>query len=705
MALEFGNGSGDDQEGSSSRKGKKNYHRHTPQQIQTLEAAFKDCPHPDESQRKKLGRDLGLEPQQIKFWFQNKRTQTKAQNERADNTTLKIENDKIRCENLLIREALKNIICPSCGGPPFGEEERMRNLEKLQLENAQLREEFERVSSSVSKHTGAPISELLSMLPVPGSPLDVKLESFPGPGQGMRPLSFDLDRSSRNFDNPSLTCQLTGIPEMERSLMVETAASAMEELIRLLQIDDPLWTKSSPDGKYVLHPDSYEKISPRASHIRNSNAWVESSKDSCLVNMNAMCLVDMFLDSNKWIDIFPTILTKARTIHVIEPGMLGNGSGSLQLMYEQMHSLSPLVAPREFYFLRCCQQIEVGVWVIADVSYDSSKETQTICPSRCWRFPSGCMIQDMSNGCSKVTWVEHVELNDKISTHRLYRDLVSSGLVFGAERWVVTLQRMFERFTYPVLDSTPDGVITLPEGRKSVMKLAHRMVKKFCGILSMEGKLDFPQLSELNNSGVQVAMRKSMEPGEPNGLIVSAATSLWLPVPPLDLFNYFKDEKNRVQWDVLSNGKLVQEIAHFSNGTHPGNCISVFRPFHPPEDHMLLLQENSIDPLGSLVVYAPLDLPSVTIAASGQDTSEIPVLPSGFIISGDGRSDKGNNSSTSTNGGRSGGSLLTIAFQILVCGPSSCTKQLNMESVATINTLICSTVQRVKTVFNCSGMD
>lgn len=69
-------------------------------------------------------------------------------------------------------------------------------------------------------------------------------------------------------------------------------------------------------------------------------------------------------------------------------------------MYEEMHILSPLVPSREFYFIRHCQQIEVGSWVIVDVSYDFLKET--ISPSRCWKLPSGCIIQDMPNGCSKV---------------------------------------------------------------------------------------------------------------------------------------------------------------------------------------------------------------------------------------------------------------------------------------------------------------
>lgn len=38
---------------------------------------FKECPHPDEKQRLQLSRELGLAPRQIKFWFQNRRTQMK----------------------------------------------------------------------------------------------------------------------------------------------------------------------------------------------------------------------------------------------------------------------------------------------------------------------------------------------------------------------------------------------------------------------------------------------------------------------------------------------------------------------------------------------------------------------------------------------------------------------------------------------------
>lgn len=64
--------------------------------------------------------------------------------------------------------------------------------------------------------------------------------------------------------------------------------------------------------------------------------------------------------------------------------------------------LSPLVPTREFCFLRYCQQIEQGSWAIVDVSYDISRDNQFASQYRSHRLPSGCLIQDMPNGYSKV---------------------------------------------------------------------------------------------------------------------------------------------------------------------------------------------------------------------------------------------------------------------------------------------------------------
>ncbi|MBA0806517.1 hypothetical protein Gohar_005968, partial [Gossypium harknessii] len=292
-------GSGGDHDSSDLSRRKKPYHRHTAHQIQRLESMFKDCPHPDEKQRLHLSRELGLAPRQIKFWFQNRRTQMKvAQHERADNSALRAENDKIRCENIAIREALKNVICPSCGGPPVTEDSYFDD-QKMRMENAQLKEELDRVSSIAAKYIGRPISQLPPVQPVHISSLDFRMGSFDGYGVGAGP-SLDLDLLPGSSSSmPNLPFQPVVISDMDKSLMSDIAANAMEELLRLLQTNEPLWLKSTNNGKDVLNLESYERIFPKPSntHFKSPNIRVEASRDSGVVIMNGLALVDMFMDS------------------------------------------------------------------------------------------------------------------------------------------------------------------------------------------------------------------------------------------------------------------------------------------------------------------------------------------------------------------------------------------------------------------------
>ncbi|PIN23476.1 Transcription factor PHOX2/ARIX, contains HOX domain [Handroanthus impetiginosus] len=682
-----GSGSGDE-EASNSRKDQKQYHRHSTEQIERLESFYKECPNPDEAQRQQLSRELGLEPRQIKFWFQNKRTQKKVQNERADSNALRSENERLICENRAMQEALRNITCPSCNGAGGGKEGNQQNLQRLRMENIRLKEEHEKTINFVSNYVGKSTNTLgtESFSNMLGS-------NFPGDGIGTT-TPFDLRQIPHHLETPILPYHSFGINEMDKPTIVETAVAAMDELVELLRIKDPVWIVSPTDGRYMLHRDSYDKLFPKTNHFKSTSVRVESSKDSAEVAMAAKQIVQMLLDSNKWRDMFPNIVTKARTIEVLDSGNFG---GSLHLMYEKMHVLSPLVAPREYFFIRYCRQLSPSTWVMVDVSFDFIKQLQDAPPTRSWKLPSGCMIEDMSNGKSTITWIEHVQVDDKLSTHRLYRDLVCSSQAYGAKRWIATLQRMFERLAFSVglNTATPkhelEGVIDSLEGRRNLMRLSHRMIKNYFEVLSMSDKHDFYHLSEMTNSGVRVSVRKSNGPGEPEGFIVNAATSLWLPFSYENLFNFLRDEKKRAQWDVLANGNPVKAIARISTGSDPRNCISIVQPF-VPEENLLMLEESSIDSLGAIIVYVPIHLPAITSAINGEDTTKIPILPSGYVISTDGRTDKriGTSSSSSTIG-----SLLTVAYQILVhCGSTS--KQLDMESVATVHSLISSTVQKMK---------
>lgn len=638
---------------------------------------FKDFQHPDEDQRSGLSEQLGLDPNQIK-----------AQNERANNSDLRAENERISCENESLRKALKEIVCQACGGPSFGEEER---LEELLRENLRLRKECKRVCCLLSGYIGKPISEIDFLVSLTAPPLNLFFV------EGMGNPCPNLDLMLGISENVSFPNQFTGVTDMERAFMTGTVAMARDELIKLLRVNEPLWVISPTSGKCVIHRDYYEKLFPRAARFKSSSL-IESSKDSALVCMSAIQLVEMFLDMDRWSDLFPRLVTKAKTIQVLETGMPGSRDGALLLMFAEMHILSPMVAPRKFFFLRSCQQIEAGLWAVVDVSHNFLKSI-----SCSWKLPSGCIIQDMPNEGSKVTWIEHVEADDKSQTHRLFRDLVYGRTAYGSDLWVTSLQRMCERLAFSAGKTSHHdfGVVPTLEGKRSLMNLSQRMVKSFCSNLSSTGEMGLPPLPNGNNSGVRFSVR-STSPGEPYGTVLSVATSLWLPHPRETIFSFLLDNQKRPQWDVLCHNNPVSKMLHISTSNLPGNYISIIRPFSFRES-LLVLQESCTDALGSCLIFAPYIL-DISEATAGWDSSDIPILPSGFIVSEDGRTKTGGDgASSSSDDAQSGGSLLTVVYNILVS--TLRTDAVTLQDLGSADTLISTTVQKIKAGLGCSASD
>ncbi|KAL6284593.1 hypothetical protein ACE6H2_015522 [Prunus campanulata] len=592
VKTKFGSNNPEGSFGDQDPRSKKKRHRHTEHQIQEMEALFKECPQPNAKQRKELSRELGLEPFQVKWWFQNKRTHMKL--ELHENTQLRNENEKLRADNMRYREAIGSASCPNCGGP-------------------------------------------------------------------------------------------TAIGEM----IIEIAVAAMEELIRMAQMGEPLWMTSLDGNTTVFNEDEYIRTFPRVAPKPNNHFKCEASRESAVVVMNHSNLVEILMDVNQWSTVFSGIVSRAMTLEVLSTGVDGNYNGALQVMTAEFQVPSPLVPTRESYYVRYCKQHADGTWAVVDDSLDTLR--LNLAPRSCQRRPSGCLIQEMPNGYSKVTWVEHVDVDER-GVHNLYKQLVNSGNAFGARRWVATLDRQCERLASSLTSNIPTGDV----GGKNnfvLLKLAERMVISFYAGVSASTTHTWTTLSGTWADDVRVMTRNSVDdPGRPPGIVLSAATSFWLPVPPKRVFEFLRDENSRNKWDIFSNGGIVQEMAHIANGRDTGNCVSLLRvnSANSSQSNMLILQESCTDKTASFVIYAPVDIVAMNVVLIGSDPDYVALLPSGFAIlpDGGGMGDSG-----------SGGSLLTVSFQIL--DDSAPTAKLSLGSVATVNNLIACTVERIKAALSC----
>ncbi|PIM98079.1 hypothetical protein CDL12_29443 [Handroanthus impetiginosus] len=559
----------------------------------------------------------------------------------------------------------------------------------LRIENARLREEIDRISGIAANYVGKPMLSYPHLSPGTSRSLDLGVGNF-GPQTN---LTGDI------FGAADLLRSVSGPTDADKPMIIELAVAAMEELISMVQTGEPLWISSSDNSDEVLSEEEYVRTFPRGIGPKPLGLKSEASRESAVVIMNHINLVAILMDVNQWSSVFSSIVSRAMTLEVLSTGVAGNYNGALQVMTAEFQVPSPLVPTRENYFVRYCKQHGDGTWAVVDVSLDNLRPTSI---SRCRRRPSGCLIQELPNGYSKVTWVEHVEVDDR-AVHNIYKPLVNSGLAFGARRWVATLDRQCERLASVMANNISAGdvgVISSPEGRKSMLKLAERMVMSFCTGVGASTAHTWTTLSGSGADDVRVMTRKSMDdPGRPPGIVLSAATSFWLPVPPKRVFDFLRDENSRSEWDILSNGGLVQEMAHIANGRDPGNSVSLLRvnSANSSQSNMLILQESCTDSTGSYVIYAPVDIVAMNVVLSGGDPDYVALLPSGFAILPDGPNNQG--SGVPEIG--SGGSLLTVAFQILV--DSVPTAKLSLGSVATVNSLIKCTVERIKGAVLCDG--
>ncbi|OIT40138.1 homeobox-leucine zipper protein protodermal factor 2 [Nicotiana attenuata] len=557
---------------------------------------------------------------------------------------------------------------------------------------------------------------------------------FPEDKPGLEHFGYLESMSVWERDMPRASDLLLSVSmcaEVYKGKIVDLALAASEEIRQMAQEQEPLWLFDTNNQTEILNEAEYKRrfvhLDPTLEEIikviarggpidiPNLNGNVENAQMSMLemensampseieasraigvVLVDPINLVNMLMDVDQWSCVFSNIVSKATNLGLLMTGADGNPNGSLQVMTAQFHLPSPLVRPREVYFARYSRQLDFNTWLVTDVSLESIFPNPLV---QCQRRPSGCLIQGLQTGLSLVTWVEHnVVCNGLVP--QMFRQILKSGVAFSAKRWMLTMERHYDRnatvkkqYDQPLEQPLQDN--NIEKGRKNLVKLAERMVRSYNAIFSSCSENQWMPLRIQGGGDIFVKTGLNLDArGTPRGVAVTISTSVWLPIPQKDVFEFLRAGDNRCKWDLLSIGCMTRDELHISSARDPANSVSLVmvEPPNGREDksEMFYLQESFTDSTVMYIIYAPVDASAVQYIMEGKDSDDVVMLASGFAVLP--------LSPEKTNFPEeivTGGSVLTMAFQ-LMDEELSTPEYLPPHSVFTANKLVSETISLIK---------
>ncbi|XP_006659280.1 homeobox-leucine zipper protein ROC6-like [Oryza brachyantha] len=701
----YGHSAGENRMETRIRK-KRKYQVLTAQQRDRLNCAFQSCLHPDQNAIEELANELNMSPDRVRYWFQNHKTQMKRFKNNEERNLLQKENEDLKEENAELRNRMRNLTCHTCGLPLF-------HKDCCHLENAMLKGELKCKHGSASTLIPQGVSSLLpssSGLIAPGSNLGSNAVLVP---ESVMPSSVSQPAPALPNANWPILHKLSGNPNDgygERDILFDLANRAVIEFITVME-DEALWLPNMD----ILAVESlnYQKYLAKSMTIglKPVNFKVDATRDTAIVKGSCADLVKGLSDVNWWRELFPGIVASANTTRIISTGHSNSCDGLLQLMHAELQVMSPEIPVGDVTFLRQCVQNGTGLWYVVDVSINSvlgkSKSSQhSVQSTRTTerhmevRFlPSGCIIQEMGNGYSKVNWMVHAVYDERV-IQELHWPLLRSGKALGACRWVASLQRHSQFFS-SLCNSIPCPGSTVKEmlWRRNALHLVKQMTSSFTALCASMSKamLQDVDVTQFANQIIGGAT------GEPVGQLLSATTTIWLPgVKPRHVYDYLHDEQCLVEWRYLfgdqllqgnalpygapRNGEAVQKFYRMVNGLHEGHAISLINPreIDGSISSTLLLQEARTDLSGSLIVYAGIDVNTMHSIMTGDlDPATVFLVSSGCVILPDcldscpllppPTADQASSSSSAgiASRSRTGGSFVTVAYQMFVSSQSS----------------------------------
>ncbi|KAE8681032.1 putative CTD small phosphatase-like protein 2 [Hibiscus syriacus] len=387
-----------------------------------------------------------------------------------------------------------------------------------------------------------------------------------------------------------------------KNKIIEQALGAMEELIKLATMGEPLWQRKGNcemetlNGLQYLREfgcvnatmedivrmveigepqqfpsfdlnDSYfaPNIPTPSSKPEFEPLHIEASREIGFINMNPMNIVELLMDSKQWSMVFSSIVSRTTMVGVILDSVDGSYNGVLQVL----------------------------------------------------RF------------------------------------------AFGARRWIAVINKHCQWLATSMTRTTPTdaGVLMPQSGRESLLKLAERVTRNFfMNVGSCTDNLWMALPLSFGAEDVRFRFGNTLAvPGKPPDKTLIFTTSVRMPVPVKILFDFLRHEHSRNKWDLLSNERLVREVAYVINGEDPQNRVSIMQVNSSPNKiEILYLQESYTDKTRSYIVYAPIDTFAMSVILNGGNPNSAAILSSGFTILPD---------KPPGEGAEPEGSILTMSFQ------------------------------------------
>lgn len=147
--------------------------------------------------------------------------------------------------------------------------------------------QIDRISGIAAKYVGKPMLSYPNLTQNgPPRSLDLPIASF-----SPQPVMVD-----DMFGTSSLLRSVSGPSEADKPVIIELAVAAMEELVRMAQSGEPLWVPSSDNSSETLNEDDYAQTFPRGIGPKQLGLKSEASRESAVVIMNHINLVEILMD-------------------------------------------------------------------------------------------------------------------------------------------------------------------------------------------------------------------------------------------------------------------------------------------------------------------------------------------------------------------------------------------------------------------------